>query len=101
MSGVNEMETRRTELPVMEISIENEVEVSSRPKLDQSSPNMKPLKFWQQQYLANESPMIKEYSSLVCEELDSTLMNPIDMTCGKEVVVSAIMSQEDGSSFVP
>lgn len=67
--------TKRSALPVMEISIENEVEASQRQKLDQSSPNGLGMKFWRQRF--EGSPTIKDYSSLVAAEgLDSTLLNP-------------------------
>jgi hypothetical protein len=77
MSNANEeMTTKRSALPVMEISIENDLEASQRLQFELSSPNIMPMKFWRQRM--EGSPTLKDYSSLVAAEgLDSTLLNPM------------------------
>lgn len=80
VSNANEaIMTRRTELPVMEISIENEVEVTAKMK-NESSPNIKVFKSWPDRH---ESPM-----SLAPAGINSTLLTPVQ----EEQVVQTAMT---------
>jgi hypothetical protein len=93
--------TKRSALPVMEISIENEVEASQRQKLDQSSPNGPGMKFWRHRF--EGSPTMKDYSSLVAAEgLDSTLLNPVEETLKQpEIKVMSVLMSPNYSSVMP
>lgn len=68
--------TRRTELPVMEISIENEMEASQKTKIEMS-PNIREMKCWTIALGQNDSPTLKSFSSLAAPGLNSTLLTPV------------------------